>query len=68
MFGHDGWPVAFCVSCGVMRHALMLVKHGVDINNNFLSFSLRYAVDIGGVVRIIAILASWLCPRQPHMR
>jgi hypothetical protein len=44
----------------------MLVKHGVDTNNNFLSFSLRYAVDIGGVVRIIAILASWLCPRQPH--
>ena len=46
----------------------MLIKHGVDTNNNFLSFSLRYAVDIGGVVRIIAILVSWLCPRQPHTR
>ena len=55
-----------CVSCDGVRHALSACNALCWHKNNFLSFSLRYAVDIDYVVRIIAILASWLCPRQHH--
>ena len=68
MFAQDSWSVAFRVSNGVMRHALMLVKCAVDRKNNFLSFSLHCTVDISEVVGIIAILASWLCPRRNKQR